>query len=314
MKIIRTELTDCAEFSGFLERDSVILDIAATGRYWRTSQIETITLITAASAPFEITMGLEKEADEYDMLLSLGELLENAREIITFNGTAFDLPQIRHKLAAYGMRDPLVGKEFRDLFLEYRPLAGILGLPSRRLADYAAFFGSEDGGTDARRTLRLLAFDAFLDLLDGHFSLRDAASDRTPAAIPLDDGTAAAASDGSPSVLYYTLSLRRVFPGRISIHDGIYHLIVERDTARISVHLRDGRIRCYHTDTENYDYLPLEGYAIHRSMSAYVDKTRKEKAVRENCFHLIAYSISFLSDRPLIETYLRSALQYLRSR
>ncbi len=285
----KTPLTD------HLGGDECILDITASGRYWRTSHLEMVSLLSGTTEKRTLP---EKEADEYEMLAALSEDLAPFRRIITFNGRAFDIPHLTHKFAAYGMPDPLTGREIRDLYSEYRHIASFLSLPSRRLFDYAAFFGRQEAArrSDAQNTLVILSFDALTDLLGGNFVLADASGDLIR------------------ETVVYTLLTEKAFPSRLAVHDEVYHLTYEGREAQLAVHLRDGKIRCYHTDTENYDYLPLEGYSIHRSMSVYVDKTRKEKAVRENCFHLAAYSDAFLHDRDLMLRYIRSALDYLGTR
>lgn len=45
-----------------------------------------------------------------------------------------------------------------------------------------------------------------------------------------------------------------------------------------------GTLYHFFPDYRHYDYLPLEDMAIHRSVSAYVDKEYRQRATRQNCY------------------------------
>ncbi len=283
------------KLEGRLQPGECVLDIDASGRYWRTSRLLGVTIIKDGSM---ICFSTEKEADEYEILLGTADLLRSCTLIITFNGNAFDLPHLRHKYAAYGLEDPLIGRTFRDLFLEYRRIAPLLGLPSRKLSDYASKLGKYGGkgSSDALDTLAILTYDALIHLADEEFTITDSTDLEVPGAV------------------LYRLRLSGSFDGSVSILDGIFRLDVSGDNACLTAAIENGKIRVYHTDTENYYYLPLEGYSVHRTMAQYVDRTRKEKAVRENCFHLVTYNRSFTEDQKTASKYISSVLRYLLSR
>ena len=122
------------------------------------------------------------------------------------------------------------------------------------------------------------------------------------------------ATDEIKDAVVFHLHIDPPFDGSFSVHDGIYHLTVKGNQAALCAHQRDGMLRMYHDDIANYYYLPIEGYAVHKSIAESVDKTRKEKAVRENCFHLISCSDQFLNQKTSCEQYVRSALRFLYSR
>ena len=280
--------------SGVLSDTTFILDITSEGRYWRTSALLSLELLGNGGS---LILESEKEADEYEILITAADVLKDAGEIITFNGISFDLPFLHHKYAAYGEADPITGRHVRDLYLEYRKLAAVLGLPSRRLKDYASMVsGGENASDDAERTLAILSFDAVTSLLSGNF------------------GISCVSTDEIKDAVVFHLHIDPPFDGSFSVHDGIYHLTVKGNQAALCAHQRDGMLRMYHDDIANYYYLPIEGYAVHKSIAESVDKTRKEKAVRENCFHLISCSDQFLNQKTSCEQYVRSALRFLYSR
>ena len=290
MKVISKSI----DTKGRLPVNACILDICTEGRYWRTNRLLSVTVIRDNT---HLTLLAEKESDEYDILTSLNSCLETADTLITFNGRAFDLPFLHHKYAAYGEIDPLSTRNVRDLFWDYRRLADLLSLPSRSLASYSSKLSDQaETMDDAEKTLLILEYDALLNLFNGDYIMTDASGQLIPDA------------------LVFTLHMNKPFHGRISLHDGIYHLTAENDTAVLCAHQRDGKLRFYHEDVEHYYYLPLEGYSVHASLADSVDKSRKEKAVRENCFHLISDMETILRNRKHCETYIRSALRYLYPR
>jgi hypothetical protein len=115
--------------------------------------------------------------------------------------------------------------------------------------------------------------------------------------------------------LIFLLRGEHAFPRTASVHDACFHVLFQEDKrAAVSARIENGMLRYYHTDVKNYDYLPAEGYAVHKSASSFVDRSRKEKATRETCFHLIKMSPSLISDSAKAEEYLRSVLAYLKTR
>ena len=290
-------------------RSDAILDIAASTRFYRTSALQRVDLILRENDTFyELTLMSEKESDEYEMLTCLSRAAEGASRIITFNGHSFDLPHLRGKYRAYRLEDPFEGKEDFDLIRELWGLASFFGLPSNQLRDYAAFLGLPAGAEkdlsdpgakpsfcDAEIALELMSLFSFLSFLRGEDVVIRSVS----------------AVDG---LLVFDLKSGGPFPRQVSVHDACFHVLFREDgTVRLSSRIESGTVRFYHTDLKNYEYLPAEGYAIHRSASAFVDKSRKEKAGRETCFHRFLLSDAFFEDKAMQEAYLRSVLQFLLS-
>ena len=317
-----------------LPEHAVILDIVSHGRYWRSSPLVSVSVISqGAGGPQETTWLSEKESDEYDILEALGKYLPGHDTVITFNGQSYDIPFLRKKLSAYGLPDPLAGMKPRDLFREYRPLKTVLGLPSGRLVDYDEYirmhtepgtgFSTENEGlpdissdrtrssfadsiaavqpsgedlstADAVRTLRILGFDAVLELLHGSF----------------DSVQAEALED----LVMFRIRTLRSIPCRISFHDGPFHLTASGRTAALSSRIEDGRIRFYHSDINNYIYLPHEGYAVYKTMAEFVDKSHRKKATRETCYTYAVPGSALLENPEQVAAYVKASLIYLGGR
>lgn len=147
---------------------------------------------------------------------------------------------------------------------------------------------------DAERTLRILGFDAVLELLGGDF--------------------ASAEAELSEDLVIFHIRTLRDMPCRIAFHDGPFHLTARDRTAALSSRIEDGKIRFYHSDIKNYVYLPHEGYAIYKTMAEFVDRSHREKATRENCYTYAVPGPAFLENQEQVSTYVRAALIYLGSR
>ena len=323
MKIIEQNIKQLYPSSDF-ECGDAILDITASGRYFRTSRLLRIDLIRRNESRHNesrrnesgvrlISWISEQESDEYEMLAALSDALDSIRRIITFNGNAFDLPHLHQKYKAFDLMDPLQGKQYLDLMLRLKPISRFLALPSGKLADFAGFLhlaqpdasdeasfrfhpGAEDKHeastpNDALYTLECMSLLHYADFLDQGARIREVTTDEER--------------------VIFRLHYPDGFPVGFSVHDSGFHLRFSEDgTVLLSSRICNGSIRYYHTDVKNYWYLPLEGYAIHKSAAQYVDKSRREKAVRENCYHLVPVSPAFLQDPAMLDGYLKSVLAY----
>jgi RNase_H superfamily len=67
-------------------------------------------MVGAKGTLFFSTQGQENLRNDKKILILLGELINNADEIITQNGKAFDLPIVLGRMAVHGIRPPAIGK------------------------------------------------------------------------------------------------------------------------------------------------------------------------------------------------------------
>ena len=281
------------------EMPAAVLDILTSTRYYRTSLLTEVRLITIPGeheAPAETVWTLEKESDDFDILMELAKALRDIRLIITFNGTGFDIPHLTKKYAAYRLPNPLEGKHFLDLLKKLRQFDALFPLSSHRLADYMSLFPENEvqaASSDAEKELLLTSLLPLEGFLAGNFTLTSA---RTEGDVAL-----------------FELLPKDPLPVSLRAEDGPFVLTLEGDRACLSAELFEGRLRRYYPDYRNYEYLTREGYAVHKSVSSGVGKDRKEKAVRENCFSFFRCTESFLSDGEAVRRYVVSVFAYMRS-
>ena len=272
--------------------DAVIIDIEATGRFWRNSRITSCDVIRPASDEDgwkHIRYEAASEPEEFEILEDLPDEIQKAGTLITFNGRTFDLPYLNRKYMAYGLANPLTSPEHRDLMADYRPLTTLLGLPSYRLSDLMTVF--TDQGNEAVDLLYLLSFDSYL-----HFFRNDYRLVRTRFEADL---------------LFFELELPKPVPKAASYRDGVIHVRFEDNTVRVASPVIEGKLHLYYPDYKEYDYLPAEGQAVHKSLSRFVDPSHREPAQRETAFTLIPFDGSFIKNERRQQSYLTSLVNYL---
>ena len=63
-----------------------------------------------------------------------------------------------------------------------------------------------------------------------------------------------------------------------------WYLKMEENRILVRIPLLETELRHFYEDYQNYYYLPMEDYAIHKSVAAYVEKAYRQKATAKNCY------------------------------
>ena len=276
-----------------------LVDIETEGRFWRTSRLLAARVISYGSPLEEHEWIAERESDEYDILSELAQVLMRSSCIMTFNGNSFDLPHLRKKYQAYRAQDPTKGKKTLDLMRALIPYKFMFELQRYHLADYLSLFhGKYEIRNDAEGALLVSSLLELANL----FTFPDTSYE---AGMSEQEGE-------SEKIFWVKWKTPNDVPIAIEISDAVFHLTSCGSHVRLEIICDGSVLRRYYTDYENYDFLLTEGYAAHRSLTAYVAADRKEKAVRTNCFSLIPV-FSVFPDRPeRLKKYIQSVLSYLK--
>ena len=292
MKTIVTEIKNC--HSDFFKQKDMILDIQTSTRFWRTSQILSADIITEDAGIARSTcFRAEKEADEYDILLELSALIRKAEHIYTFNGKSFDLPHLKKKYAAYRIQCPLDGPGQTDLLQVLREYDPFLNISTHRLTDYYALTSHEPfPDSEAWAAYEILPLLALKSFTEGNFEVRE---------LRVDD-------EGSDVSFVLNCNL----PCRICARAEFFEIDGNPAGAKIAAKLDHGNLRMYHTDHSNYVYLPIEGYAVHKTLASFVASSRKIPADRENCYTYIPFSDKFTGDPEKVKKYLISVIRFIQ--
>ena len=285
---------DCAFVPAVPDR-TCAFNLATDGFYWRTSNILQCDITFPENDGFtKITYSPEpdKISDEYDVLAETISSLKKFSHIITFNGNSFALPYLRNKSAAYEICYNLDKIQSSDLYILFKSLYHLLRLPSRKLKDYLNFLEYK-GNDDSAGIMTALSLQSYIDFLNGGYTL----SDVTECG---DD-------------IVFSFVLNKPVPRRISFPFQPFYLVLNGSSGKLSSKIFDGSVRLYHTDFKSYDYLINEGYAVHKSISAFIDKNKKKQADRDTAFTYIRLSETFFSNTDMQKDYLNRTLLYLCS-
>ena len=289
------------------------LNIEADGHFWRTSPILSAVLTVRENGKyishlFEADPAVE--SDEFELLSSLVPILPRKGIFYTFNGTSFVLPFLEKKLKAYVLENPLTGLEHRDLYRILKPLYYYLRLPSRRMSDYLEVINTgslkpELPAENSPQESQEYALPALTHLLP---YLVFPGNDLIPDTFrpEITDVTR------DDEHVYFICRLPYKVPKKASFTAGPYYLIADGEKLSCSVQVENETIRRYFPDYENYRYLPMEGYAIHRSVASFVPKERQIQAERDTCFIKVKLTDQFLTDRATQKAYLESVRTYIR--
>ena len=231
--------------------------------------------------------------DEAVILKTFDTFTQSYDRVITFNGKHFDLPFLEKRCLSYRLPASFSVMEHTDIYRECQRLKKPLALISCRQKAIEEFLGihredSFDGGSlipvyeeyvkerDPRR-LNLLKLHNFEDVLGMIRLIPILSYQRTPEEIRVTD----VEDCGSELLIRGNLCIQLPTPIRLR-QEGIY-CILEGGTFRISLPLIPGPLRYYLKDYRKYDYLPLEDRIIPKTLSKYVDASRKTPATPQTC-------------------------------
>ncbi|MGX8728351.1 MAG: ribonuclease H-like domain-containing protein [Lachnospiraceae bacterium] len=347
MKHLKEKIPSLKAARNELSSASLVLDLKTEGRYWRTSKITGLFLIYPENSEVVEEVFLpEKEADEYDLLVDAARRFEGPGALFTYNGDSFALPHLQKKYEAYRLPVPFTRRTSVDLLKKLRTVKDLLGLPSRKLSDIAYFLAnagcsvflspdclmtsgkcppscasaadtsadtcvyssnvsapalssgfqmpiaSPDSSVfadDARRVFAALAFLPVLRFLEGGFSVQKAIFE---------------------DALLLSLTPNDALPFPFSVTFERIVLSANEHASTLLLPVENGSVRFYYPDYKNYDYLPAEGYAVHKSVSAYVAKDRKQPATPETSFAFISVN-SLLENPKNLKTLAKNAISFL---
>lgn len=308
--IIKTELITCKEqywsVRGIDPYSCIAFDIETTGFRATSSHLYLIgaaTLLSAeaSASQWKITQWFaERPQEEAALLRAFSEFVQPYTVILHFNGDRFDLPYLEEKYAQYGLPAPFGTKESVDLYRDFRPLKSFLKLEHMNQKSLERFLGLDrediyDGGklisvyrsfckTGSEEELRLLllhnaedvtgmltltALYGYLDFLQKDFSCENAKI---------------LTSKSGQRELLLSFSLRYPLSKAISIPSRFGYLTLKDAAGKLLIPFQEDTFYYYFTDYKNYYYLPQEDQAIHKSVSAYVDKQYRQPAKADNCY------------------------------
>ena len=246
---------------------------------------------------------------ECDVLRTFADLLRGFSTVVHFNGDRFDIPFLQERMSRYGLGDPFAGKESIDLLKCVRPYKKLLGVENLKQKTLERFLGidredlfgggeliqvyeeylySEDPRLehflllhnleDVKGMSELTALLRIPQWMEGRFELCGCCAG--------DDDANDAGTGHACSRLLFRSDIE--FPGHTRLEDCGCSMEASGSELALTLPCFDGRVRMYYPNTKDYWFLPEEGCAVHKSVSAFVDPKRRIRATAANCYGLCA--------------------------
>ena len=280
----------------FLPGETLLFDIECTGLsrdycsiyligcgYRRGDEV-TVTLLFAPTPD-----------DEADTLKAFFEMLNDYTDVITFNGESFDIPFIRARAKKHSLScDTLNNIRSTDLFKITKKFAKYFNTPNckqKTIEKYYGLFREDrfDGGQlieiykdycihpvkDALDTLLLHNREDITGMLTVLNVLElKALHDKIliPKSIDI--------SHEDEIIIKTPMTLHQ----DILISDEFYDIAIKCDGITVMLHPYIGELKHFYKNYRDYCYIPDEGLLIPKALASAIERSRIEKATKENCF------------------------------
>lgn len=246
----------------------------------------------------------EHKKEEKLILNAFLELLRPYDTIITFNGIGFDIPYLKAKCDTYELKEHFSDYTYVDIFKSVRQIRHLLNLTNYKQKTIEDFLKIERADTysggelinvyrsyvqkpqedlldllllhnyeDVLGMIDLLPILSYVHLFHGRFlSVTPAVNELTSYRNTLE------------TELILELEPEFPLPQRFSYNQNGIYLTAHANVCRISIRLFTGELKYFFPNYKDYEYLPAEDRAIHKSVSSYVDKEFRVAAKAATCY------------------------------
>ena len=258
----------------------------------------------------------ESDSDEAYILSAFNDFLKDFHTLIHFNGDAFDIPFITERAAHLNVALDLSHLESLDLYKTARKCKSILSLSDYKqktiesflnfprtdkldgkklIALYKSYVLSKD--TDSERLLLLHNSDDLAGLHEicavlAYGQLYDTALKKDSVDsfkkvfenISMEFNYASDYEGNEITELILETAPVFPFPKALDCKQPDGYCKIFPDKLRLCVPVVNDRVKLFYKDYKNYYYLPEQNCAIHKSVAAYVDKSRRTAATKNTCY------------------------------
>ncbi len=283
----------------------LFLDIETTGFTAQNSSLYLIGCIFFRDGVFQLIQWFaEQPEEEAQLLQAFFSFAKDYRTLVHFNGNRFDLPYLEQKCAQYELACSFEPFDGIDLYVRILPLKHFLKLPNCKQKTLEAYLGivREDtfGGGEligvyhdylrapsdtARETLLLHNADdiqglvRLLPILAYSELYRDGVR-----AVKVNANYYRDFNNTGRAELVIKLALPSPLPVSVSNYANGCFFSGFGNEACIKVPLYDGELKYFYSNYKDYDYLPDEDTALHRSVAAFVDPAHRVPATAATCY------------------------------
>lgn len=297
---------------GLFPDETVYFDIETTGFSADVTALYLIGCIYFKNGKsYMLQWFSESDKDEKEMLTEFANFIKDKKYLICYNGITFDIPYLKKKYNKWNLEfniDDINVIDYYRKFFAFKNFLGLTGLRQKDIETYLNISRKDtfSGGELIKwyyKYLKLRFTDNFekdniykslilhnnndLIGLSALTRLYDFASciERLS-----DNGDLLIRCELNDDKLILATELKTNFIKEINIEkDSFLCRIYENKTEHmtmmsIATNLLKTELKLFYKDYKNYYYLPKEDMIVHKSLAAFVDKGKKEKAGAENCY------------------------------
>lgn len=304
------------------DKEYVFLDIETTGFAPANSQLYLIGCLYFSENSWMQAQWLAETFDEEFLILeSFLDALPEKFCLVTFNGSTFDIPYLRHKQEQFSL-DGFENLNFFDLYKVLKPYKQLLNFSHFRQQDLEKFVDfHRKGDVSAKKCITI--YQEFLRTEDPSLPeilLRHNTQDLQGmlSILPLLSYTqlpkvlfqvrSSEIQDNSLNVL---CTLNAPLPHPVEFDSDFLSGRGYQNQLTLCLPLTEGKLRKFYADYKDYDYLPGEDMAIHRSLSSYIARDKKKRATAETCYTWFDCSLVFAEHPDQLRDCLTEYLQLL---
>ncbi|WP_041727918.1 ribonuclease H-like domain-containing protein [Clostridium sp. SY8519] len=285
----------------FITDHLLVLDIETTGLSPNKNMIYCIGLGYQDEGRIQVhQLFAETLEEEAEILSRLNQISRRFSQVLTFNGTTFDLPFLRRRSAFHGISCGIDHLRSLDLYREAMRIRRIFPMREYRQKSFEQFLGMQredtmDGGAlipvfrrytrqHQPEDLHLLRIHNQEDVYGLFPLLSLLAYNRL-----VEQGAFQIAEAGMTREEHPRLSVRIRLDHELPVSlqlltEASGGAFLKNTDGLLEFPVHHGVLRHYFPDYRNYYYLPEEDTVIHKSIGKYVDSAHRSKATRENCF------------------------------
>lgn len=285
--------------------EQLYFDIETTGLSAKSSVVYLIGCAYFRDDEFHSVQFLAESYTEEEMVLySFFNFAKYFKTLVHYNGNLFDIPYIQTKSSLYDMPFSLDGFKGIDIYRRILPYKSFLNLANLKQTDVEDFlrFKRDDtytGGQlisvyhdyiknptefkkelllqhnydDLRGMLNIVPVLSFTDIFNDGVKVSKVSKNPYRAS----DGTLMAE-------LVMNLELPSPIPIEFSTGFLDCYFTGFEKNAKLRVTLLEGELKYFYPNYKEYYYLPEEDCAMHKSVAAFVDKSKREQAKASNCY------------------------------
>lgn len=280
---------------------TVFFDIETTGFSRKYAFVYLIGMAVRKEDSLHVYQFLaQNRREEAAVLSAFYDMLPLGCDLVTFNGSGFDIPFLKQREACCGVSGGRWDSyRYTDLYKLTAKLSRLFQLPDKKQKSVERFLGIEredrcSGGElidvffqyEKQPDLpseTLLLLHNYEDVL-GMAKLLSLLSYRDLFVQPVRLADARILEEKRTKKLYLTLTAPVSFPVPCVLQDGPYCLLCKDSAAGLKIDISCGEMRYYYENFKEYYYLPEEDMAIHKSVAAYVDPAHRRRATASNCY------------------------------